>query len=527
MTTKPIRLGIDVGGTNTDAVLMSGTQLLASHKSFTSEDVRSGVITCVRELLAQSSITASQIKAIMIGTTQFVNAFVQRKHLERVCVIRAAAPKTDGIPPLAGWPADLRDWLAEGHIVSGGSFYDGNEYAELDVEDIARIAKQQSMDGIRSFAISASFAPVRPDMEKRAGDAVKSVVPDAKITLSSEVGDIGLLDRENAAIINASLANLSQGVVASLQDAFAAMSIDAPVLFSQNDGTLISADVARRFPVLTCSAGPTNSLRGAAFLTGLEDAVIVDIGGTTTDIGFLIKGFPRETTTPNMIGGVRTNLRMPDLLSLPLGGGTIVRGDETAIKLGPDSVGHRLNQDGLVFGGDVLTTTDIAVASGHARLGDPSRLGSVNPEHVAAANDGIHSKIEDSIDQMRVSGTHMPVVLVGGGHILVSRELRGASQVVRPEHADVANAIGAAITKVSGRVNRIFDFQKNGREKSLKQARQEAFDAALANGAVPESVELVDLIELPMQYIDTGSAQVKARAVGDLELTHLEGGQHG
>ncbi|MEM6913331.1 MAG: hydantoinase/oxoprolinase family protein, partial [Pseudomonadota bacterium] len=150
-------------------------------------------------------------------------------------------------------------------------------------------------------------------------------------------------------------------------------------------------------------------------------------------------------------------------------------------------------------------------------------LASLEPGLVAAANDAIHSTIEESIDQMRVSGAQLPVVLVGGGHILVSRPLRGASQVVRPEHAAVANAVGAAITKVSGRVNRIFDFRKNGREESLAQARKEAFDAAYANGASPESVELIDLVELPMPYIDTGSVQVKARAVGDLQITHGEG----
>ena len=519
----PVRLGIDVGGTNTDAVLMRGKRLLASHKSFTSEDVRSGVIACVQELLAQASISASSIKVVMIGTTQFVNAFVQRQKLDRVCVIRAASPKTDGIPPLAGWPSDLRDWIADGHIVDGGAFFNGEEYAELDTERISEIARSKKDEGFRSFAISASFAPVKLDMEERAAAAVKEAMPDASVTLSSEVGDIGLLERENAAIVNASLAQLSVAVVNSLREAFNTLSIKAPILFSQNDGTLISAGMAQKFPILTCCAGPTNSLRGAAFLTGLSDAVIADIGGTTTDIGFLVNGFPREKTTPNRLGGVRTNLRMPDLLSIPLGGGTRVRIDNEKVTLGPDSVGHRLNTEARVFGGDALTTTDIAVASGAATLGDSSKLDALTPELINSANDLIHSMIEENIDEMRVSGAQIPVVLVGGGHILVSKDIRGASELLRPKHAEVANAIGAAITKVSGRVNRIFDFRKDGREASLQQARKEAHDAAIANGAVAKSIEIVDLMEFPMPYIDTGAVQVKIRAVGDLHLAAEDG----
>src|SRR5690606_40239078 len=130
---------------------------------------------------------------------------------------------------------------------------------------------------------------------------------------------------------------------------------------SQNNGTLITTETASAFPILTCSAGPTNSIRGAAFLTGLDEAVVADIGGTTTDIGFLLRGFPRETTAANYIGGVRTNFRMPDVLSIGVGGGSLVDlPDGGGCKVGPRSVGFRLAQEGLIFGGDTLTASDIA-----------------------------------------------------------------------------------------------------------------------------------------------------------------------
>ena len=102
----------------------------------------------------------------------------------------------------------------------------------------------------------------------------------------------------------------------------------------------------------------------------------MDVGGTTTDIGALVHGFPRESSIAVDIGGVRTNFRMPDILSIGLGGGTQIRLDRSArtSRVGPDSVGYRLSEEALIFGGSTLTASDIAVKAGHASFGDPSRV---------------------------------------------------------------------------------------------------------------------------------------------------------
>ena len=100
--------------------------------------------------------------------------------------------------------------------------------------------------------------------------------------------------------------------------------IEAPVYISQNDGTLMSVDYCRQYPVATFASGPTNSMRGAAFLSGRTDCVVIDVGGTTSDVGVLVHGFPREAAVAVDIGGVRTNFRMPDVLPVGLGGGSIV-----------------------------------------------------------------------------------------------------------------------------------------------------------------------------------------------------------
>jgi N-methylhydantoinase A/oxoprolinase/acetone carboxylase beta subunit len=516
---RRIRIGIDVGGTNTDAVLMCGKDVLTSTKAATTPDVRSGVVAAVTRLLEGWHGARADIEAVMIGTTQFVNAFVERRALEPVAIFRIALPKGCGVPPLVGWPADLLGVLGQHiYMIRGGSYYTGREYAPLDTEALRNAALDAHAKGLRSAAICASFAPIRPDIETRAAAIVAAAMPGARITLSAAVGGRGLIARENASIINASLAHLSSRIVISLRDALRDVNVRAPIYLSQNDGTLITTEVAERLPILTCSAGPTNSIRGAAFLTGVEDAIVADIGGTTTDIGFLAKGFPRETTNAHEIGGVRTNLRMPDVLSIGLGGGSLVRiaNDRANVSIGPDSVGFRLREEARVFGGSTLTATDIAVAARNAVIGDPTKVADLSPRLVSLALDCIHARIEDAIDQVKTNARPMPLILVGGGHVLVSRALRGAAEVLRPEHAAVANAVGAAIALVSGRVERLYEVAGRGREGAIEAAKRDAIDAAVEAGAQRDLVEVIDVTELPLTHMKSGSVQLRVRAAGPL-----------
>ena len=131
----------------------------------------------------------------------------------------------------------------------------------------------------------------------------------------------------------------------------------------------MALEYATRYPILTVASGPANSIRGAAFLSGLQNAVIIDVGGTSTDVGILVNGFPRESAIAVEIGGVRTNFRMPDLISIALGGGTRIQTTD-GLRIGPDSVGYRITEEALVFGGETLTLSDVAVADGRAEMGD-------------------------------------------------------------------------------------------------------------------------------------------------------------
>ena len=510
-----MRIGIDVGGTNTDAVLMNGLDVLGWRKTPTTPDVGSGIITVLRELLAETKAAAADIQAVMIGTTHFTNAIVERRRLVAVAAVRLGLPATRSLPPLTDWPADLA--LAVGrhrYMLRGGNEFDGREIAPLDELGLRGVAKDIRSKGITAAAISSVFSPVTAEMERRAAEILAEEVPGIRLSLSHEIGRIGFLERENATVMNACLVDLAFAVVSSFRRALKELEIRAPFFISQNDGTLMAPQHVERYPVLTFASGPTNSMRGAALLAGLKEAMVMDIGGTTSDVGMLMRGFPREAAVSVDIGGVRTNFRMPDVLSIGLGGGSLVR--EEGARIGPDSVGYELTRRAVVFGGDVLTTTDIIVAAGLAEIGDRSRVKRLPKAVIDKAIDTMHRMADTAVDRMKTSPSPMPVILVGGGAILVSHGLPSASDVVHPPHSSVANAIGAAVAQVGGEVDRVFAVEGATRDAVLDVAKRAASDRAVAAGADKATVKIVEVEDVPLAYLPGNATRIRVKAVGDL-----------
>jgi N-methylhydantoinase A/oxoprolinase/acetone carboxylase beta subunit len=512
------RVGIDVGGTNTDAVIVDKeNRVMAKVKVATTEDVTTGILNALDGVLNESAIDVAEIKYAMLGTTHCTNAIVERKNLAKVGIVRIGKPATLSIKPLIAWPEDLVSAIGGyTHIISGGHEYDGRELSKLDEDEARKALRDLKEKGIEALAISAVFSPVNSEHELRLAEIAREIL-DVPITLSHEIGSIGLLERENAAVINAAVVKVAKTAIKSFQNALEEKGIEAKLFITQNDGTLMSAEYALRYPVLTIASGPANSLRGAAFLSGLRDGIVVDVGGTTTDIGVLVNGFPRESSVAVEIGGVRTNFRMPDLISIGLGGGSLVS-FENGVKVGPESVGYRLEREATVFGGDKLTATDIAVYLRRAELGDPSRVSDLEPAMVEKAAEKMKTMVEEAIDRMKTSPKPVPVILVGGGSILLPDELKGASSVVKPENFEVANAIGAAIAQVSGEIDRVFSLEEKGREEVLKQAKEIAIKEAIEAGADPKTVEIVDIEEIPLAYLPGNAIRIRAKAAGYLRI---------
>jgi N-methylhydantoinase A/oxoprolinase/acetone carboxylase beta subunit len=484
--------------------------------------VTSGIVGAIDGLRKSHRFDPAGISSVMIGTTHFINALVEANRLTSTAVVRLCLPATVAAPPLIGWPERMVNAIG-GHVYlcHGGHEFDGREISPLDRDELLRVAEDIRGRTIRSIAISSVFSPVNASLEEEAAAILGEELPGLPISLSHEIGRIGLLERENATVMNACLRDLAQHIVAAFRSALAELGIEAPVYLSQNDGTLMSVDFAESYPVATFASGPTNSMRGAALLSGLEDCAVVDIGGTTSDVGVLQHGFPREASVSVDIGGVRTNFRMPDVLSLGLGGGSRVRGDEPTI--GPDSVGYELPSQALVFGGETLTASDLAVAGGRASFGDPAAVAGLDAGLVQRGLAVAERMLAETVDRMKTSPDPIPVVVVGGGSVLLGDSLPGASRLIRPDHFAVANAIGAAIAQVGGEVERVFSLDQLTRDAALDQAKSEAVDKAVAAGATASSVRIVDVEDVPLPYIPGNATRIKVKAVGDLELERFNG----
>jgi N-methylhydantoinase A/oxoprolinase/acetone carboxylase beta subunit len=512
------RLGIDVGGTHTDAVILNEQNwLVAKTKARTTPDVTGGIVQALKQVLEQPGVDRRAITVAMLGTTHCTNAIAERKHLSKVGVIRMGAPATLAIPPLFSWPADLRAMVAHKvFTVHGGHEFDGREISKPDQSEIDSMIREL-VGKVDAVAVTGVFAPINPIHEKSIAEKLRSVLGEhVPITLSHEIGSLGLLERENAAILNAALMKTAHMAFSGFADAVSREGLRAQLFLGQNDGTLMGLDYALCYPILTIASGPSNSLRGGAFLSNLKDAIVVDVGGTTTDVGVLVGGFPRESAIAVDIGGVRTNFRMPDLISIGLGGGSLVRRQNGSVTIGPDSVGYRLEEEALVFGGKTLTATDIAVAAGRAKLGNSSRLKKVTSSIVKQGDRLIRQMVEQCVDRLKLSPAGVPVVLVGGGSILLPDELEGASQIYRPPNYDVANAIGVAIAPVSAEIDRLFSYTQYSRQEALQEAQKLAVEKARSAGADPDKTEIVELEEIAMAYLPEHAVRIKVKAAGPL-----------
>nr|KAG5688621.1 hypothetical protein BaRGS_033437 [Batillaria attramentaria] len=549
----PVIVGVDVGGTNTDAVVIS---------------VRNAVLSVLRRAKQnQGPITVTQVN---IGTTHFVNAVVQHKGLNRVSVIRLCGPASVAIAPFSDFPPALKSVIfGSTHFVSGGYRVDGREIEQVDPEEIREVVDKVKAQGVTGIVVCGIFAPTRPDQEEQVKKLIKQFYPEASVTLSHTIGHIGLLERENAAILNECLKKLCEKTVSGFRRALEEIGTSCPIFLTQNDGTVISAQQAMDAPVFTLASGPTNSMRGAAFLCNVKDAIVVDIGGTSTDVGVLKNRFPREASTDVRISGVRTNFRMPDVHSVGLGGGSYVTNSEAGgVAVGPLSAGYNLKNESFVFGtpeanrdptsGRWLTATDVAVAAGLMDLGDKDLVQHLTADEVMAAVQKIKAIVEDAIDSVRVSDEPLPVILVGGGSKLLdqSQNMKGVSEILLPEHYGVANAIGAALSQVSGNIDsvvvleRMLDaqamegkveeakkrlgpdarqkdvddavrmarkpFLQEARVRAIAQKCDDAREMAIKAGAAPGSLVIVEQEEVGLSYLPGSATRIKIKAVGNL-----------
>ncbi|CAF2860431.1 unnamed protein product [Rotaria sp. Silwood2] len=520
-------VGVDVGGTNTDAVLLriesnQSPQVVATAKTVTSSDVFSGMLYALHQI-----INDIEVAAIMVGTTHFINALLQRRGLAKVCTIRLCGPTTHAIPPMTNWPQDLKETV-DGltALVSGGYFFDGSEISPLDEEEIRLIIRRALALGICTFCVCGIFSPCRMDQEERVGEIIREESTTAYITLTHEIAGLGLLERENASILNACLRPLAKQTIEALQASFPP---DVPCFLTRNTGTLLSSEDSIRWPVFTFTSGSTNSMIGAAHLSGIKNGIVIDVGGTSMDIGVIVNGRPRQThVNVQLIDDIRVNIAVPDTISLPLGGGTVIHVNEKeeSVQVGPDSVAYRLDQEALSFGGQTITGTDIALAAGLAtEIGHCSVK--LSPFIVEQTLDYVKQSMIRCIERMKTNLEPVPVILCGGGSILVdiNQSFPGVTQMVRTDHYAVCNAVGAALCSVSASIDAIIHLPPSSiddgkqRKDVLDQLILKVHEKCEQNGACSNTIHLTDLEQIPLAYHPSEyTHRVQLTAIGQLDL---------
>ncbi|RDW74917.1 hypothetical protein BP6252_06059 [Coleophoma cylindrospora] len=541
---KVFHVGVDVGGTNTDSIVLHPGEAESPHRGIrssfktpTTADVTEGISLAIDGALKKGSIDRNQVSAVMIGTTHFINAVVQAddRNLRKVAVFRLCGPYTRENPAFFDFPPILKK-IMNGHVayLDGGLEIDGREILPLKEAAIRQECQLVKEKGISEIVVIGVFSPLDYSglQEERVKKIILEELPGVDVVLSRDIGQIGFLERENATILNASILKFARRTIRGFMKAMKSLGLSCPLFLTQNDGTIISAEQAQKCPIKTFSSGPTNSMAGAAYLAGLgtnqgdeleAPVIVADIGGTTTDVCALLpSGFPRQAGTWVEVGGVRCAFSMPEVVSIGLGGGTKVMEDENGVvTVGPDSTGYRLLTEGLVFGGNTLTATDIVVASGKEQIGDTSRVSHISEKLVSAARMEMKRLLERAIDGMKLTADDAIVVLVGGGSIVQMDSLKGVSRIIRPSFYDCANAVGAAMAKVSGEVDMICITEGKDETKILEEALALAAKKAIEAGADPNTIRTVSIDNMPLEYTAMKAARLLIKVAGQLSKDAL------
>lgn len=328
-------LGVDTGGTYTDAVVMDEATdaVLASAKALTSRpDLAVGVGAAIDAALAQSAIDPGAVAMVSLSTTLATNALVEGQG-GRVALVFI------GFDPAELGRAGLTDALRGDPVITlaGGHSHAGGEVVPLDLDALADAVRDPDT-GVTGFAIAASFATRNAAHEVAARDLIRDLTG-KPVTCSHELSSaLGGPKRALTAVLNARLIGMIDGLISACEGHLTKVGIDARLMVVRGDGALVSANVAREKPIETILSGPAASIAGASWLTGEDDALVSDIGGTTTDVCLLEGGRPKIDPQGARVGPYRTMVEAVAMRTTGLGGDSavhVVDGLGGGLRLGP------------------------------------------------------------------------------------------------------------------------------------------------------------------------------------------------
>ena len=323
-------LGIDTGGTFTDAAILDldTKKVLVKAKSPTTyHDLTIGITGAIDNALAQQAVDVKDIKMVGLSTTLATNSILEG---------RGGDVGLIGI----GWTPD-QDWEFPAKVsrfIKGGYDSMGGLIAPLD-EAEAEQAIDEICPQVDAVVISGKFSVANPIQESAVSGMVSRKYGIPVVQASHMTAELGIYERTVTAVLNARLLPIIQDFLRAVEKALSERSIDAAVYVFKGDGGLMSLDVAMKMPVETILSGPAASLMGGMALSGVDSCVVVDVGGTSTDIAYVDEGFPRLNQEGAMVGNWRTRVHAIDIWTAALGGDSVLRNDDKGeLMLGPDRV---------------------------------------------------------------------------------------------------------------------------------------------------------------------------------------------
>ena len=464
-------LGIDIGGTHTDAVCIEGKEIISSAKALTGDDLVQSVI----EVAGRLDIGYSGIDRVVLSTTLSTNAIIERKFAPTGMIVSAGP----GIDP-------RQYFLTEDfHLVDGAIDHRGREYLPVRNDQVMATAEKFKQRDITGVGIVSKFSVRNPVHETKIHSLIEKDFTNISLghTMS---GSLNFHRRLNTTYFNTAVTPVQERFVRSVRQALQELGISCPLFFLKADGGTYSSSAAHRLPVETILSGPAASMMGAVALCESPSAttLVLDVGGTTTDIGVLINGVPVLEPQGVSIDSLKTLVRGLKVVSVGAGGDSFVCLKDDKVCAGPQRMGAP-----AVMGGQGPTPMDALSVLGEFRQGDSARahdavstiadrlgrdVADVAKEMLSVLVNNIRERALEFIDEVNSHPVYTiyemlhpdvvvpeQIMVIGGPAALLRPYLEEAFQLrcIVPEHATVANALGAALARTTAQITMLADTQ--------------------------------------------------------------------
>ena len=507
-------LGIDVGGTHTDAVLVQNFQLIKKAKVLTDQtNIMASLLEAADRLISDNY--TNDIKRIVLSTTISTNAIVQNK-TNRVAMVLLSGP---GLSPTT------LNLGKDTYFVKGYVNHRGIPVKNVNSRQIADISHEISENSIQQIGVVGKFSSRNPQQELDTAELLQEGSRNISLghTLS---GQLNFPRRIATTYLNAAIYDIYRGFVQDVQKFVAKIGLSVPVYILKADGGTILIDQSLDCPVQTIHSGPAAGIMGVLATACIrEDAVALDIGGTTTDISVFADGVPLLEPTGVSISGRKTLIRGLYTKSIGVGGDSVVRIEKGDILIGPQREGPAAALDG-----PFPTPTDAMILEGVVHFGDyqkaqnaialiAKKLHMSVQDAARAIVEKTAAMISDNVRQILVEINNKPVytihellegkiirpqmLYVAGGPAAIAPVIAqnlGYPYSI-PEHSEVSNALGVAVARTTAEITILADTEKRELIVSEEGCVQ----------SVPRSFSKADAVEIGKKALYEKAVRMGAR----------------